>query len=1113
MFPHQRIIRERRNYNRWVADETMEDYALRFTPASARRWSLRSVANTAFGGVSFLALEMIGGIVFLQYGFFNASIALLIGVLLIFALSLPISYYSSRYGTDIDLLTRGAGFGYIGSTLTSLIYASFTFMFFALEGAILSDILKLCLGIPLLLGYILSSLVIIPIVAKGFTLINRFQGWTVLPWLILQLLPFVVIAYKHPTGAGNWLHYAGSQASLPHLVGIGGALSLILSVITQIGEQSDFLRFLPVPQTSRQKWTWWTVILTCGAGWIFPGGLKILAGMFLAWLALSQGVSALVAAQPTTMYLVAFEQVTSNPIWVLVLATAFIVLSQLKINITNAYAGSIAWSNFFSRITNSHPGRIVWVVFNVSLALLLMEMDIYKTIVSLLCIHSIIAASWIGTLASDLIINKPLGFSPAGIEFRRAYLYDINPVGMGAMTGGLVTATACYFGLCGTVLTAFSPLIGLVTAFALAPLIGWATRGRYYLARKPLMAQKNQEHCVCVICQNTFEREDIARCPVYTGLICSLCCSLDSRCRDACKPDSARLSGQIQTVANTFLPKFIVNRLFGVVGRYFIILFVLMLSVGIILKGIDVSILQASSAYSGVLHVVLWKTFFLLLAPLTVLAWFIVLSQHSYRAAEDENRYQTRLLMSEIRAHRRTDEQLKKAKERAESANLSKSRFMVGVSHEIRTPLNSIMGYAYLLENRMLAPVRQKEGLKVIQRSAEHLSSLIEGLFDISKIEAGRMDILHEKINLHDFLKHLTGMLRFQVSQKELVFIEDIPADLPEYVITDQRRLRQILINLLSNAIKFTHRGSVSFSVRWSTEIATFEIRDTGIGIPDADMERIHEPFQRSSHPDSHKTSGTGLGLTITGLLVQILGGELTISSTTGQGTTCRVRLMLAQTQSEKTIQPTFNLLVKEGGRRPSIFVVDDDTIHRGMINDALEPFGFLIYSAGNGHECLNIASHAQSDVFLLDINMPGMNGWELARRLRQGINRDAIIFIISADDSVREMATRDGLCNGVLPKPVSIPDLILLIGQTLDSVTLVHKHEERTPEDQHKLPTRHISELRRLARMGHVAGLERFLDEIEKGAPRDTQIIRDMLTRFQMQELHSFLDDYEGKE
>ncbi|BAH98312.1 two-component hybrid sensor and regulator [Acetobacter pasteurianus NBRC 101655] len=1113
MFPHQRIIRSRRTYNRWVADETMEDYALRFTPAAARRWSPLSVANTAFGGVSFLALEMIGGIVFLKYGFPNACLALLLGVVLIFLLSLPISYYSSRFGIDLDLLTRGAGFGYIGSTLTSLIYASFTFIFFAIEGAILSDILKMCLGIPLWLGYIFSALVIIPIVAKGFTLISRFQRWTVAPWLILQLLPFLVIAWKHPAPVTNWMHYAGyHELPVLELAGIGGALSIIFSVITQIGEQADFLRFLPLPQQPRQKWTWWAVLLVCGAGWIFPGGLKILAGMFLAWIAIIHGVQPTEAQQPTTMYLLAFQQVTSIHGFAFALAIIFIVLSQLKINITNAYAGSIAWSNFFSRMTHSHPGRIVWVIFNVGLGLLLMEMDVYSTIVHMLFLHSTIAASWIGALTSDLIINKPLGFSPKGIEFRRAYLYDINPVGMGSMTGGLLIAAASYTGVFGSTVSAFSPFMGLTTSFLLVPLIGWLTEGRYYLARSPLSLQNEKKHCVCVVCQNTFEQEDIAFCPVYTGFICSLCCTLDSRCHDACKPETTRLTGQIKKVAYSFLPRSLAFHISGVIGRYFLIFSALLFCAGIILYALYQNIVKFPHISSYQLSIIFWKTFFLLSAPLTVIAWFLVLSQRSYRAAENENRFQTRLLMKEIRAHKRTDQELKKAKERAEAANLSKSRFMVGVSHEIRTPLNSIMGYAYLLENKMLAPEKQNEGLKVIQRSAEHLSGLIEGLFDISKIEAGRLDILHDKINFQEFLKHLTGMLRFQVNNKKLVFIEDIPENLPEYVMTDQRRLRQILINLLSNAIKFTPSGSVSFSVRWNMEIATFEIRDTGIGIPDSDIERIQEPFQRSSHPDSHRIQGTGLGLTITRLLVQILGGEFTIKSTVGQGTTCRVRLMLSQTESKENPPSTCNILVHEGSRRPTVFVIDDDSVHRGMINDILEPFGFLIYSAGSGQECLEIAQHMHIDIFLIDINMPGMNGWELARHLRKSINHNSTILVISADEQTSLGNNREELCNSILSKPVSIPDLLLLIGQTLNNLTLTQNSSKESHVLHKTLHEKDLSELRRLSRIGHVAGIVRLLDKIDDSDSEDIQLIRDMANQSQIHKLQNFLDSYEER-
>jgi hypothetical protein len=148
MTAQQRIIRVRRNYNQWVANQTLEDYALRFTAKTARRWSSLRVANTAIGAVSFLALEAIGGSITINYGFANAAAAIMVVGVVILLTSLPIAYYASKYGVDIDLLTRGAGFGYLGSTITSLIYASFTFLFFAIEAAIMSLAFEMCLGIP-----------------------------------------------------------------------------------------------------------------------------------------------------------------------------------------------------------------------------------------------------------------------------------------------------------------------------------------------------------------------------------------------------------------------------------------------------------------------------------------------------------------------------------------------------------------------------------------------------------------------------------------------------------------------------------------------------------------------------------------------------------------------------------------------------------------------------------------------------------------------------------------------------------------------------------------------------------------------------------------------------
>ena len=189
----QSIFGSRRNYNVWVANQTLEDFALRFTSKSARRWSYARVSNTALGAVSFLALEAIGATVTLYHGFTNAFIAILAVASIIFVTGLPISYYAAKYGVDIDLLTRGAGFGYLGSTITSLIYASFTFIFFAIEAAIMAIALELLFGIPLAIGYLVCAVLVIPLVTHGITFISRFQLWTQPLWLILQVLPFVFI--------------------------------------------------------------------------------------------------------------------------------------------------------------------------------------------------------------------------------------------------------------------------------------------------------------------------------------------------------------------------------------------------------------------------------------------------------------------------------------------------------------------------------------------------------------------------------------------------------------------------------------------------------------------------------------------------------------------------------------------------------------------------------------------------------------------------------------------------------------------------------------------------------------------------------------------------------
>ncbi|MFT5084878.1 MAG: signal transduction histidine kinase/response regulator of citrate/malate metabolism [Lentisphaeria bacterium] len=983
MAAKQQIYRVRRRYNQWVNDQTLEDYALRFTAKASRRWSLGRVANTALGAISFLALEAIGASITLNYGFENTIAAVMVVGLLIFFAGLPICFYAAKYGIDIDLLTRGAGFGYIGSTATSLIYASFTFIFFALEAAIMAKALELTMGVPLAIGYIVSSLVVIPLVFYGITFISRFQLFTQPVWIVLQLLPFIYILFNDATLFSEWQNYIGAKQTATGLnvILFGAAASVMFSLIAQIGEQVDFLRFLP-PKDASNSTRWWCSLVVAGPGWIVVGCIKILIGSFLAVVAIKHGWQAVEASDPTIMYSVAFSYVTNNPHLALVYAGIFVVISQLKINVTNAYAGSIAWSNFFSRLTHNHPGRVVWLVFNVAIALLLMELGIYHAFESTLSIYAIVAVSWVGALVADLIINKPLGLSPKHIEFRRAYLYDVNPVGVGAMLIASIIGIFAYLGSFGEIEQALAHFVALGTAFIIAPAIALFTKGKFYIARPTYVFSDQQKEVECTICLNTFENEDMARCPAYDGYICSLCCSLDARCHDLCKPDH-KLGKKLIALSHRFLPSFAADYINLRLVHFASLLALVAAVTGIFLALIYTNIQTDNVETNLLLEATLWKVFFILLIVAGVICWLFVLAHQSQLVAQEESQTQTRRLMDEIEAHSKTDNQLQIAKEQAEAANNAKSRYLTGISHELRSPLNTVLGYAQLMVMDHNLDERTREKISVIKRSGEHLADLIEGLLDISKIEAGRLDIKRNPIRFQSLIKQIEKMFRIQAEDRGLKFICERQSAIPEAVVGDEKRIRQILINLLSNAIKFTEAGEVKLSIRYRNQVAEFKVCDTGVGIHEDELERIFRPFERVRRPGSPVVAGTGLGLTITRLLTDIMGGDITVAANPVGGCIFTVSLMLSRIefpQNEKI--KTKNIVGYEGPRR-SVMIVDDDATHRGLISDLLEPLDFLVAEAHDAESCLAMVKDFTPDIFLIDRQMPGMSGPQLAKHLR----------------------------------------------------------------------------------------------------------------------------------
>ncbi|MDM0012507.1 ATP-binding protein [Variovorax sp. J22P168] len=1143
----QRIVKVRRDYNSWVASETLEDYALRYTPQRFRRMPGWRVASTAFGGAaSFLILEAVGATLLVQYGFVNAFWAILCTGLIIFLAGLPISVYAARYGVDMDLLTRGAGFGYIGSTLTSLIYASFTFIFFALEAAVMAYALELALGIPPVWGYLVCALVVIPLVTHGVSAISRLQIWTQPIWLLMMVVPFGYVLARDPGAFSGVSHYIGVKSASEgfdlHL--FGAALTVGIALITQMGEQADYLRFMPARSEANRR-GWWAAVLVGGPGWVVMGVLKMLGGALLAYLAISHMVPPERAVDPNQMYLAAYEYVFPNFGWAVAATAIFVVISQIKINVTNAYAGSLAWSNFFSRVTHSHPGRVVWVVFNALIAFMLMEMNVFEALGDVLGLYANIAIAWMMAVVADLVVNKPLGLSPPGIEFKRAHLWDINPVGVGAMALASVLSITAHLGVFGPLAQAFSALIALGTAFVTAPLIAWATRGRYYIARvsnedsaapfepaprRSVVRWARVESGAgsyqrlstqrCVICEREYEGPDMAHCPAYQGAICSLCCTLDARCGDLCKPQ-ASLSAQWSGTLRWLLPRRVWPYLDTGLGHFLLLMLIVVpllaavfgvlyqqemraLAETVVMNARDGVLLgmQPSSLRSGFV-----KAYMALLLIAGIVAWWLVLAHQSRKVAQEESNRQTHLLMREIELHRKTDHALQAAKQTAEQArsiaedakraaeqaNQAKSRYISAISHELRTPLNSILGYAQLMGEDAAVPPHRRQAVAVIKRGGEHLLSLIEGTLDIAHIEAGKLTLNARPMLFADLMSELADMFELEAAEKGLAFRFEPSGNLPETVRADEKRVRQILFNLLGNAIKFTASGQVTLRLRYAREFAAIEIEDTGPGMSAEELGRIFEPFARGTTAGP-AAPGAGLGLTIAKMLIDLMGGEMSVKSTPGVGSVFSVRLFLprvhepAGAAGRRASAPAARARRGYEGRRRRLLVVDNEEADRELLAQVLAPLGFELRSAASGHDALDlIAAGWLPDAMFVDLAMPGIDGWETIRRARAlGMGRTAVA-IVSANAFDKRLDNDVGITpDDFFVKPVRHSELLDWLERRLGIAwTERAAPASAPPAPQRVLPSAdRLRQLEEAVALGYFRGIMNQLDDIDAAQP-----------------------------
>jgi signal transduction histidine kinase/CheY-like chemotaxis protein len=462
------------------------------------------------------------------------------------------------------------------------------------------------------------------------------------------------------------------------------------------------------------------------------------------------------------------------------------------------------------------------------------------------------------------------------------------------------------------------------------------------------------------------------------------------------------------------------------------------------------------------------KAFAALLLLSGIVAWWLVLAHKSRTVAQEESNRQTHLLMREIELHRQTDKALQDARaaadlarQQAEQANAAKSRYISAISHELRTPLNSILGYAQLMGQDSGIPPHRKQAVSVILRGGEHLLSLMEGTLEMAQIESGKLVLSPKPLQFSAAMADMADMFELQAAEKGLSFHYEVQGSLPDWVKADDKRLRQICFNLLGNAIKFTQQGGVTLSVRYAREMAHIEIRDTGPGMTAAEIEKVYEPFVRGASAGVGGVAGSGLGLTIAKMLTDLMGGEMQVTSVPGEGSVFAVRLFLPQMhlppeglQQLEARRQERSARCGYAGVRRKILVVDNEAADRALLLQLLEPLGFELRQAASGHDCLDLlAAGLNPDVILLDLAMPGIDGWETLRRIRALDGPQPMVAIVSANAFDRALDHGLGIASeDFIVKPVRHSELLDWLERRLELVWTSGPQADPVPDVAHVL-------------------------------------------------------------
>lgn len=404
-----------------------------------------------------------------------------------------------------------------------------------------------------------------------------------------------------------------------------------------------------------------------------------------------------------------------------------------------------------------------------------------------------------------------------------------------------------------------------------------------------------------------------------------------------------------------------------------------------------------------------------------------------------------------------SEHQLTLAMEDAKNANKAKSIFLARMSHELRTPLNAILGFTNILKKSMNATTQEKENLNIIKKSGEHLLNIINEILELSKIEAGKIEINPKNFNFFELIKEIEDIFALRCEAKNLKFKINLSSNLPDFINADEQRLRQILINLLGNSLKFTNEGEITLTIYSLNNKLFFEVKDTGIGIDESNQEKIFKPFEQVKL-DNYTQQGTGLGLAITKELITLMGGNIYLRSKLLKGSEFFFSINYKKANNQEISlknQAQEIIGVKEFLEEKTILVVDDIRENRNLIVQILSFFGFKTLEASSGLEALELFDNFDNskkqkiDLIFMDILMENLDGLQTMQIIRKKEkNSDIPIIALSANvfDEDKKQALNSG-ANDFLPKPVEEKDILLIVAKYLN-IELEYEKKENVEKN-----------------------------------------------------------------